>query len=58
MNQCKDCGNQNNLENVGSGEDWNGEFTDYECKECNGITRVYDDEDKKIFEGSQNSEYE
>lgn len=58
MNQCKECGNQYNLENVGSGEDLNGEFTDYECKECNVITRVYDDEDKKRFGGSQNNEYE
>lgn len=43
--QCEECFNNEYIEIVGSGEDEVGEFSDFECKECRHITRVYDNEE-------------
>lgn len=39
--QCEECSSAEYLDIEGSGEDELGEFTDYVCKECGHITRVY-----------------
>lgn len=36
------------FEDIGSGEDDVGEFTDYECFECGNITRAYDKDDEEM----------
>lgn len=42
--QCEECGCREYLDIEGSGKDEVGEFQDYVCDECGGITRVYDKE--------------
>ncbi|MCP1184980.1 hypothetical protein [Paenibacillus sp. 1781tsa1] len=42
--QCEECFDNEYAEVVGSGEDENGEFTDYECADCHHVTRIYDPE--------------
>jgi len=45
MIECEECFYSGmDFEQYGSGEDDNGEFTDYMCPECGGLTRVYDNE--------------
>lgn len=41
--QCEECLCHEYLDIEGSGEDDCGEFTDYICKECCHITRIYDE---------------
>lgn len=40
--QCEECFSTEFHDREGSGEDENGEFTDYVCEECDHITRIYD----------------
>ena len=41
--QCEHCGCIEYLDREGSGTDEHGDFSDYWCKECNQLTRIYDE---------------
>lgn len=43
MIKCENCSNEvkENFEDIGLGKDENGYFTDYKCKDCGNIVRVY-----------------
>ena len=43
MFQCEECFDTEYRNVIGSGEDVNGEFTDYECVDCGHVTRIYDE---------------
>lgn len=43
--QCEECFDTEYVEVIGSGEDEQGDFTDYECADCGHINRVYDHEE-------------
>ena len=47
MIECEGCFNStmDRFQDIGSGEDEHGEFTDWECLECGHVNRVYDDDD-------------
>lgn len=49
MVECEECFYSSvDFEEYGSGEDENGEFTDYICSECGHVNRVYDNLESEL----------